>query len=105
MVGYDPARGRSVQRSFTVHGDSDYAQARRRELVDDVGVTRVDLTSAGGRMTLGELVEHFATAPHSWRPATVTSHRNVLQWTRNGPVRRSAKTVSTSLVLPTPGSP
>jgi integrase len=95
VVGYDPARGRSVQRSFTVHGDSDHAQQRREDLVDDVGVTRVDLTTAGGRMTLGELVERFARAPHSWRPATVTSHRNVLQALLADPLSRRRLTTLT----------
>jgi hypothetical protein len=46
VVGFDAVRGRSVQRSFTVHGDADFAERRRRELIDDYGVTRIDFTSA-----------------------------------------------------------
>ena len=47
VVGFDAVLGRSVQRSFTVHGDAEYAQRRRRELVDAHGVNRVDFTTAG----------------------------------------------------------
>lgn len=78
MVGFDPVRGRSVQRSSTVHGDAEYAQRRRRELVDGYGVTRVEFTTAGARLTVGELLERFFEAPHLWKPATVVSHRPVI---------------------------
>lgn len=33
VVGFDLARARSIQRSFTVHGDADPAGKARRELV------------------------------------------------------------------------
>lgn len=78
MVGFDAVFGRSVQRSFTVHGDAEYAQRRRQELVDDHGVSRVDFTTAGARLTVGELLERFFEAPHLWKPATVVSHRPVI---------------------------
>jgi hypothetical protein len=39
VVGFDPVHARSVQRSFTVHGDDEIAEQRRRELVDDYGVS------------------------------------------------------------------
>ncbi|MCK9921745.1 tyrosine-type recombinase/integrase [Frankia sp. AgPm24] len=78
MVGFDPVRGRSVQRSFTVRGDEECAQARRQELVADVGISRVDVT-AGGRMTVGDLLERFLAAPHHWSPGTLNSHRYVVE--------------------------
>src|SRR5437773_4571696 len=79
VVGFDMVRGRSVQRSFTVRGDAAFAEQRRRELVEDHGVTRVDFATAGARSTLGELLERFFDAPHLWRPATVVSHRPVVR--------------------------
>lgn len=78
VVGFDAVFGRSVQRSFTVHGDAEYAQRRRRELVDGYGVSRVEFTTAGARLTVGELLERFFEAPHLWKPATVVSHRPVI---------------------------
>jgi hypothetical protein len=33
VVGFDPGRGRSIQRSFTVHGDAALAGQARREPV------------------------------------------------------------------------
>lgn len=78
VVGYDPARGRSVQRSFTVHGDEEHAQARRRELVADLGATRVDATTLAGQITIGDLLERFLAGPHHWQPATLASHRHVV---------------------------
>jgi hypothetical protein len=74
VVGFDAVRGRSVQRSFTVRGDAVFAAQRRRELVDDHGVARVDFATAGARSTVGELLERFFDAPHLWKPATVVSH-------------------------------
>jgi len=78
VVGFDPVRGRSVQRSFTVRGDREHAEARRRELVADVGATRVDATATGARMTVGELLERFLAGSHAWQPATLASHRHVV---------------------------
>ncbi len=52
VIGFDPVLGRSVQRSFTVHGDPAFAQRRRRELVRDYGVTRVAITVAGAQLTV-----------------------------------------------------
>jgi hypothetical protein len=79
VVGHDTITGRSIQRSFTVHGDVAAAEKRRRELVDQYGVTRVAWSTAGARMTLGDLVQKFCDAPHLWKPATYTSHRSVVQ--------------------------
>lgn len=60
VVAFDAVRGRSVQRSFTVHGDFGFAEERRRELVGDYGVTRVDFTTAGARLTVWELLKRFS---------------------------------------------
>ena len=40
VVGFDPARGRSIQRSVTVHGDAHLAGTARREL-EGVSVPKV----------------------------------------------------------------
>ena len=57
VVGFDPDNGRSCQRSFSVHGDAEYAQRQRRELVDLWGVTRVAITSEGARLTTADLLD------------------------------------------------
>lgn len=95
VVGFDPVRGRSVQRSFTIHGDADFAERRRRELVADHGVTRVDFTTVGARLTVGELLERFFEAPHLWKPATVVSHRPVIQALVADPLARRRLVVLT----------
>jgi hypothetical protein len=46
VVGSGPARGRSIQRSFTVHGDAALAGRARRELVAEYGSAR---SMSGGR--------------------------------------------------------
>lgn len=79
VVGFDPLHARSVQRSFTVRGDAGYAASRRRELVDDYGVSRLAFTTEGARFTVAELMERFFEAPHLWKPATVNSHRPVVR--------------------------
>lgn len=78
VVGFDPVHARSVQRSFTVHGDDEIAE-RRRELVDDYGVSRIAFTSEASRLSVAELMERFFDAPHLWKPATVVSHRPVVK--------------------------
>ena len=79
VVGFDPVRTRSVQRSFTVHGDESFAQQRRAELTADFGVSRVNFTTEAARLTVAELMERFYEAPHLWKPATVASHRPVVK--------------------------
>jgi hypothetical protein len=79
VVGFDPVHSRSVQRSFTVHGDKEAAELRRRELVDDFGISRTALASEASRLTVAELLERFFAAPHLWKPATVASHRHVVR--------------------------
>lgn len=80
-----PGRGRlrrraGPERAAVVHraGDAEFAERRRHELIDDYVVTRVDFSSAGARLTLGELLERFFAAQHLWKPATVVSHRPVV---------------------------
>jgi integrase len=79
VVGFDPVHARSVQRSVTVHGDAEFAERRRRELVDDYGASRVAFTTEAARLTVAELMARFFEAPHLWKPATVVSHRPVVR--------------------------
>jgi hypothetical protein len=65
VVGFDPVHECSVQRSFTVHGDAEFAKRRRRELVDDYGVSRVAFTTEAARLTVAELMTRFFEAPAS----------------------------------------
>jgi len=59
VVGFDPVHVRSVQRSFTVHGDEEAAEQRRRELVDDFGISRAAFASEASRLSVGEPLERF----------------------------------------------
>lgn len=68
VVGRDPTTGRSVQRSFTVRGDAEHAEARRRELVVDFGVDLSMLHASG--LTVGELLTRWFAAGHAWKPST-----------------------------------
>ena len=74
-----PRAGSQRAAIVTVHGEADFAERRRRELVYDYGVSRVDFTTAGARLTLGDLLQRFFEAPHLWEPATVRSHCSVVQ--------------------------
>jgi hypothetical protein len=88
VVGFDPGNGRSCQRSFSVHGDAEYAQRRRRELVDLWGVSRVAITSEGARLTTADLLDRYRRAPHLWKPATMISHASVLKALVADPIGR-----------------
>ena len=79
VIGFDPAGQRSVQRSFTLHGDAEFAQRRRYELVDDCGVSRVAVTSDMARLSVADLLGRFLGAPHVWKPATLMSHTTVVK--------------------------
>src|SRR5262245_29871559 len=70
VVGNDQVTGRSVQRSFTIHGDVEAAEDRRREFVEQFGVDRSALSCAGARWDVAELMERWTAADHQWRPAT-----------------------------------
>jgi integrase len=78
VVGFDPGRGRSIQRSFTVHGDAVLAGTARRELVAEYGSPRIDSRQAASVVTVGELLEGYMGSAQLWKPATVTSHRHVV---------------------------
>jgi len=89
VVGFDSVRRRSIQRSFTVHGDRWFAQRRRQELVDEFGVIRIDGSVWAARVTVGELLQTWFDAPHDWRRATVVSHRPVVRALLADPLARS----------------
>jgi hypothetical protein len=78
VVGFDPGRGRSIQRSFTVHGDAVLAGQARRELVAGYGSTRSGVRHAASVVTVGELLEGYLGSARLRRPATVASHRHVV---------------------------
>jgi hypothetical protein len=80
VVANDPHSGRSVQRSFTVHGDAESAQDHRRDLVERFAVDKSALYCAGVRWSVGELLVRFVEAEHQWKPATWSSHRSVLRF-------------------------
>lgn len=78
VVGTHPLTGRSRQRSFTVHGDEEYAAQRQAELVADHGVRRV-CVDRGDRLTVEQLLDRFAAAPHRWSPTTLRSYGGVIR--------------------------
>jgi hypothetical protein len=78
VVGSGPARGRSIQRSFTVHGDAALAGKARRELVAGYGSARSDIKCAASAVTVGELLEGYLGSAQLWKPATAVSHRHVI---------------------------
>jgi len=82
VVGFDPARGRSIQRSFTVHGDAALAGEARRELVAGYGSARSDIKCAASAVTVGELLEGYGQ-----RPAVEAGHRHLAPSRRLGPAR------------------
>ncbi|MEV7046184.1 tyrosine-type recombinase/integrase [Amycolatopsis sp. NPDC051061] len=78
VVGTHPLSGRSKQRSFTVHGDEEYAAQRQAELVADHGVRRV-CADRGDRLTVEQLLDRFEAAPHRWSPTTLRSYGGVIR--------------------------
>lgn len=79
VVANDLLSGRSVQRSFTVRGDHEGAERRRRDLAERFGVDRGALYCEGARWSLTELLGRFIAAEHQWRPATRSSHASVVR--------------------------
>jgi hypothetical protein len=59
VVGFDPGRARSIQRSFTVHGDAALAGKARGELVAQYGSARAGIRHAASAVTVGELLESY----------------------------------------------
>ena len=88
VVGFDPARARSIQRSFTVHGDAALAGKARRELVAEYGSTCAELRCAASAVTVGELLEGYLGSAQLWKPATVASHRHVVSTLLDDPLCR-----------------
>jgi integrase len=78
VVGFDPGRARSIQRSFTVCGDAALATRRRQELVAEYGSTRSDVRHTAPAVTVGELLHGYLNSAQLWKPATVASHRHVV---------------------------
>ena len=54
--GFDPVRARGVQRYFSMQGDAEQAERRRRELVDAFGVSRAAFSTAAARLSVAELL-------------------------------------------------
>jgi hypothetical protein len=65
VVANDPGSGRSVQRSFTVHGTGVCAQERRRELVAQFGLDRRALYCRGSTWTVAALLENLSCVGHA----------------------------------------
>jgi integrase len=68
VVGRDRDSGASVQRSFTVRGDAEHAEVRRRQLVAQHGVDLSMLHASG--VTVGELLTRWFAAGCGWKPST-----------------------------------
>jgi integrase len=88
VIGFDPARARSIQCSFTVHGDAALAGKARRELVAEYGSTRVGIRHAAPAVTVGELLERYLASAQFWKPATIASHRHVVSTLVGDPLCR-----------------
>jgi hypothetical protein len=99
VVGFDPARGRSIQRSFTVHGDAALAGTARRELVAGYGSARSDIGPAASVVTVGELLEGYLGSAQLWRPATAVSHRHVVSTLAGDPLCRCRLQLLTPAVM------
>ena len=87
VVGFDPARARSIQRSFTVHGDAALAGKARRELVAECGSIRSDVRRTASVVTVGELLEGYLGSAQLWKPATVA---RTITWCGLWPATRCA---------------
>lgn len=86
VVGNDEATGRSVQRSFTVHGDAETVEQRRQELVERFGINRSALYCLGARLDLAGLLERFLAGNGHWRPATRSSNTSVARFLSAEPI-------------------
>jgi len=99
VVGFDPGRARSIQRSFTVRGDAALAGQARRELVAEYGLTRTDLRRAAPVVTVGELLDRYSGSAQLWKPATVVSHRHVVSTLAGDPLCRCRLQALTPAVM------
>jgi integrase len=99
VTGFDAGRGRSIQRSFTVHGDAALAGQARRELVAEYGSTCTGLRHAASAVTVGELLEGYLGSAQLWRPATAVSHRHVVSTLLDDPLSGCRLQVLTPAVI------
>jgi integrase len=99
VIGFDPARGRSIQRSFTVHGDAALAGRARRELVAEYGSARSHVRCTASAVTVGELLEGYLGSAQLWKPATVTSHQHVVSTLAGDPLCRCRLQALTPAVM------
>ena len=88
VVGFDPIRARSLQRSFTIRGDAEQAEHSRQQLVEDFGVSRVLFSGEAAGLTVDDLLYEWLTAPHLWKRATVVSHVSVARRLLDDPLGR-----------------
>ncbi|MCP2182204.1 tyrosine-type recombinase/integrase [Prauserella alba] len=88
-TGIDPSSGRSVQRSFTHHGDAASAQSRQQELVELHGARVAQAPPESAAMTVQELLDAFLAAPHRWSATTWRSHRGQAALLRADRIRRA----------------
>jgi hypothetical protein len=99
VIGFGPARGRSIQRSFTVHGDAALAGRARRELVAEYGSARSDVRCTASPVTAGELLQGYLGSAQLWKPATATSHRHVVSTLAGDPLCRCRLQALTPAVM------
>ena len=83
-----PGPARSIQRSFTIHGDAALAGKARRELVAGYGPARSDIRRIASAVTVGELLEGYLGSAQLWKPATITTHRHVVSALLGDPLCR-----------------
>jgi hypothetical protein len=88
VVGFDPIRARSLQRSLTVRGDAELAEHRRQELVEDIGASRVLFSGESAGVTVADLLDRWLAAPHLWKRATAVSHTSVARTLLDDPLGR-----------------
>ena len=88
VVGFEPGRSRSIQRSFTVHGDAALAARARRDLVAEYGSARSDVRHTASAVTVGELLHGYLNSAQLWKPATTASHRHVVSTLAGDPLCR-----------------
>lgn len=78
-VGTDPATGRTLQRSVTVHGTAAEADACREAVIAarDAGRTR-----PSPLLTVGELLDAWLEADHPWKPSTRVGYESNVRYLR-----------------------
>jgi|GEM_PF-600552 len=86
-TGIDPRSGSTVQRSFYFHGSREDAEARRSELAKEFAEHRATRMTSPF-LTVGELMQRWASAPHDWRPSTVAGSQWIAKVLCNDPVSK-----------------